>query len=249
MRRASNNLVSHLTSPIALRLTGAAGLALLLVVFLATMRLLDAGRVPDRMLRTVETVDAVAAVPPPPPPETFEEPPPPPPVSLPHLEVQIENVAPPLVASLDPRIDLTMRAADFELETDPVRRPQVRPQARPPRPAAVATGSPRPARRAPPQVKSTYDAGELDAKPRLINRPSAGYPTTMLRRGVREGKVLLEVAISTSGRVRVRRIVSSSHPEFTKMARAFAARARFTVPKKNGRPVTAIYTWPLILRP
>lgn len=245
MRRASNKLVRNLFSPTAIRLTGAAGLALLLVVFLATMRLLDAGRVPDRMVRSVETIDAVAAVPPPPPPESFEEPPPPPPMRLPHLEVQIENVAPPLAASLDPRIDLSMRPSDFELEIDPLPRPQVRA----PRPAAVATGPPRPARRPPPQVKSTYDAGELDAKPRLVNRPSASYPTTMLRRGVREGKVLLEVSISTSGRVSVRRVLSSSHPEFTKMARAFAARARFTVPKKNGRPVTAIYPWPLILRP
>jgi hypothetical protein len=33
------------------------------------------------------------------------------------------------------------------------------------------------------------------------------------------------------------------------MARSFATRSRFTVPKKNGRPVTAIYRWPLILRP
>jgi protein TonB len=243
MRGASNKFLKHLTSPAAVRLTGAAGFTVLLFVFLATMRLLDAGRVPDQTLRPMETIKEVAAVPPPPPPENLEEPPPPPPPAmLPSLELQIESTAPALAASLDPRVDLTMRPSDFELEVDPT------PQVRPPRPP-VSTSAPPVVTSRPPQVKSTYDAGELDAKPRLVNRPSASYPTTMLRRGVREGKVLLEVSISTSGRLSVRRVISSSHPDFTKMARSFAARARFTVPKKNGRPVTAIYRWPLILKP
>ena len=243
MRIASNKIVKHLTSPAAARLTGAAGFTVLLFVFLATMRLLDAGRVPDQMLRTMEIAKEVVAPPPPPPPESLEEPPPPPPpATLPSLEVEIESTAPALAASFDPRVDLTMRPSDFELEVDPA------PQVRPPRPPARVAGPPKVASR-PPQVKSTYDAGELDAKPRLVNRPSASYPTTMLRRGVREGKVLLEVSISTSGRLSIRRVISSTHPDFTKMARSFAARARFTVPKKNGRPVTAIYRWPLILKP
>jgi TonB family protein len=66
---------------------------------------------------------------------------------------------------------------------------------------------------------------------------------------VKEGRVLLEVSISTSGRVSVLRVISSSHADFSAMAKKFASRARFSVPKKNGRAVTAIYRWPLILRP
>ena len=209
------------------------------------MRLLDAGRVPDRTLRTMETVEELAP-PPPPPPVTLEEPPPPPPpVSLPSLEIQIEQVAPALSATLDPRVDLTMRHSDFELEVDPAPA-EIRPPA--PRPQTPSSTPPAPAPR-PAPVRSTYEAGELDGKPRLINKPAASYPKDLLRRGVREGRVLLEVAISTGGRVSVRRVLSSSHPDFTRMARAFASRAKFTVPRKNGKAVTAIYRWPLTLIP
>ena len=98
-------------------------------------------------------------------------------------------------------------------------------------------------------MKSSYDAGDLDAKPSLVNRPSATYPRDQLRAGVKEGRVVLEISISTNGKVSVRRVISSSHADFTAMARKFAAKARFSVPKKNGRAVTAIYRWPLILRP
>jgi TonB family protein len=98
-------------------------------------------------------------------------------------------------------------------------------------------------------MKSSYDAGELDAKPRLVNRPSATYPRDRLQAGVKEGRVLLEVSISTNGKVTVRRVISSSHADFTAMARKFASKARFSVPKKNGQSVTAIFRWPLILRP
>lgn len=229
------------------RLGGALGLAALLVVFLAGMRLLDARRIPAQTVRTMETVDELAPPPPPPPVSVEAPPPPPPPMSLPRLDVQIEQVAPALSATLDSRIILTMRHSDFELETDPA--PS---EVRPPKPRSTPATNTPPAPRSRPSAparKTTYDAGELDGKPRLLNRPSASYPSEMLRRGVREGRVLLEVAISTGGRVSVRRVLSSPHPEFTKMARSFASRARFSVPRKDGRPVTAIYRWPLILKP
>ena len=82
------------------RLVGGVFLVILLLSFLIMMRLLDAERIPDRTIRTMETVPEMAP-PPPPPLEIQEETPPPPPLPLPKLEVQIESVAPPLVATLD----------------------------------------------------------------------------------------------------------------------------------------------------
>ena len=79
---------------------GGVFLVILLLSFLIMMRLLDAERIPDRTIRTMETVPEMAP-PPPPPLEIQEETPPPPPLPLPKLEVQIESVAPPLVATLD----------------------------------------------------------------------------------------------------------------------------------------------------
>lgn len=231
------------------RVIAALGLTAMLLIFLVATRWFDAGRMPDREIRELEVIEPVAlpAPPPPPPLDPEEPPPPPPPPRLPQLEVQLENVAPPVRATIDRRIDLTMQTADFVLEVDPPPTPIAAPRPTPaPRPAPVRS-APKPAPRAP--MKTTYSAGELDARPRLVNRPAATYPSSLLRQGVRQGKVTLEVSISTSGRVTVRRVISSSHPDFSAMARSFAGRARFTVPRKNGQPVTAIYQWPLVLKP
>ena len=225
------------------RLAGAVFLVILLISFLLMMRLLDAKRIPDRTIRTMETVSEMAP-PPPPPLEVQEEtPPPPPPPPLPKLELQIESVAPPLVATLDSNIDLTMRTADFELESNPKVIP-----------LPLAVKAPKPAKPSPepitrPKVQGLVSVGDLDSRPRLLNRPSTRYPTALLRRGVRSGTVILEVGISMRGRVNVRKVLSSSHPELTKMATSFASRARFSVPRKDGQPVNAIYRWPMRLQP
>ncbi|HIG85282.1 MAG TPA: hypothetical protein EYG40_11210 [Verrucomicrobia bacterium] len=224
------------------RLVGGLFLVILLISFLIMMRLLDAKRIPDRTIRTMETVPEMAP-PPPPPLEIQEETPPPPPPPLPKLELQIESVAPPLIATLDSKIDLTMRTADFELESNPELIPSPLP-IKTPKPA-----KPAPAPISRPKVQGLVSVGDLDSRPRLMNRPSTRYPSALLRRGVRSGTVILEVGISMNGRVKVRKVLSSSHPELTKMATSFASRARFSVPRKDGQPVNAIYRWPMTLQP
>jgi len=220
------------------RLVGGVFLVILLISFLIMMRLLDAKRIPDRTIRTMETVPEMA--PPPPPPLEIQEetPPPPPPPPLPKLELQIENVAPPLVATLDSKIDFTMRTTNFELESNPEVIPSPLP-IKAPQPAPISR----------PKVQGLVSVGDLDSRPRLMNRPSTRYPSALLRRGVRSGTVILEVGISMNGRVKVRKVLSSSHPELTKMATSFASRARFSVPRKDGQPVNAIYRWPMTLQP
>lgn len=230
---------------VLLRFGSATGAAAALVFFLVLTRLLDT---PPQLIRPVELIQMAALpAPPPPPPPDFEEPPPPPPPALPKLDIQINSDAPPLKAVVDQTIDLTMITSDFAVEMAPAPVPvPTKPSPAPPRKLAVTgpgVDTPRPA------TKSSYSVGELDGTPRLLNSPDVAYPSTLLRQGVREGRAVIEVAISPSGSVTVRSVISSSHPEFASMARSFASRARFSVPRKNGQPVMAIYRWPLILRP
>jgi TonB family protein len=84
-----------------------------------------------------------------------------------------------------------------------------------------------------PVKRSSYDASDLDATPGLVNRPLTAYPREQLRAGLKEGRVVLEVSIGTSGRITMRRVISSPHADFTAMARKFASQARFSVPKKK----------------
>lgn len=244
MQLTGKNSLRALIASLLGRLVGAAFLVFLLLTFLILMRLLDAKRLPERTIRMVQTLEEMA--PPPPPPIEIQEstpPPPPPPPSLPRLEMQIESIAPPIVATLDPRIDLTMRNTEFELDFIPDAEPAPLP--------VTDTVAVKPSLKTvpKPQVQGPVSIGDLDSRPRLLNRPSTRYPSALLRRGIRSGTVILEVSISKSGRVKVRRVISSSHPELTKMASSFASRARFSVPKKDGKSVEALYRWPMTLQP
>ena len=221
-----NSLRAILVSLLS-RLVGAAFLVCLLLTFLILMRLLDAKRLPEQTIRMVETLEEMA----------------PPPPSLPRLEMQIESIAPPVVATLDPRIDLTMRNTEFELDFIPNAEPAPIPVTAPVAAKPSLNTVPKP------QVQGPVSVGDLDSRPRLLNRPSTRYPSALLRRGIRSGTVILEVSISMSGRVKVRRVISSSHPELTKMASSFASRARFSAPKKDGKSVEALYRWPMTLQP
>ncbi len=228
------------------RIAGSTGAAGLLVAFLVLTRLQDT---PVQTIRQIETMPPLAMpAPPPPPPPDFEEPPPPPPPALPKLDIQINSDAPALKAVVDQEIDFTMITSEFavEIAPQPLAPVPTKQLTAPPRKVAVSSPS---GPTSSPVTKASYSVGELDGTPRLLNSPDVAFPSTLLRQGVREGRAVLEVAISPSGSVSVRSILSCSHPEFATMARSFASRARFSVPRKNGRPVMAIYRWPLILRP
>ena len=243
MQETNNNRIIKMLLSLVGRFASAVFLVLLLLTFMILMRLLDAKRLPERTIRTMETVDELALPPPPPLEIQLTPPPPPPPPSLPRLEIEIEDISQPLVATLDPQIDLTMKNVEFELESIPVDQPDVLAVKIP------VDAIPSPKILPKPVIRGPVSIGDLDSRPRLINRPSTRYPSALLRRGIRIGNVVLEVTISTNGRVKVRNVLSSSHPELTKMATSFASRARFSIPKKDGKPVEAIYRWPMTLQP
>ncbi len=201
------------------RISLAFALVLSLVVFLAAARLTRASQAPVLTIRTLDTTAPVSLPAPPPPPEREQAPPSAPVADLPKLEIQFDSVAPPIQASPKNQIELHLDAADFA------------PQSEQPREHMI------------------FAASDLDNQPRLISRPSVAFPKAQQARGVKEGRVTLEVLIRSSGSVTVRRVIESPHPDFTRMARTFATGSRFTPPKKDGRPVTALFKWPLILRP
>ena len=53
---------------------------------------------------------------------------------------------------------------------------------------------------------------------------------------------------AADGAVRVRRVVSSTHPELVAPARRVATGARFTPPKHRGKVVKAVMRWPITIQ-
>ena len=241
---------------IIFRIVGAIALTAALVTFLVFTRWLTVAPEPDQIIREMASLPPVAPpAPEPPTSETSEPEPVTPPQQvpdLPQLELQVEQIAPPIRAIVDKQtVDFAMQSLDFELEMDPVVQVKKTTRSKKASYSPPKTISKAPSRSAPKPAprRTTFSSSELDGKPRLLNRPRATYPASMLRKGVRSGKVLLEVSISPSGKCSVRRVISSTHGDFSAIARSFANSARFSSPKKDGRAVTAIYKWPLVLKP
>lgn len=196
------------------------GLAtIMLLGFLSFSRWLDSRREqPDTTIRLLTGIDAVQINTPPPPPPT--EPPPPPPKTppLPQLDIEINSPAPPIRATTSRNVRPSMMMASFSNNQPQERRRMI------------------------------FSLHDLDDQPRLLNRPRVTFPQALRNRGLKEGRVVLEVKINPNGQVEVLRIIESSEPEFGEVATDFAERARFSPPKKDGRAVAARFRWPIVLR-
>ena len=188
---------------------------------------------------TVREVNVATLTPPPPP---IEEPPPreltpPPPPALTQISALPDPSRVPVPQAQLP-MDIKAPVENFFADMAPPPLPTLaQPEPTPVRP---------PVR--PPAPPSHIDVKDLDGMPRLLTHGSAVFPSALARRGVRQGTVVLEVEIATSGAVTVRRVVSSTHHELVAPARRVAVPARFTTPKYKGKPVKAVMRWPITIK-
>jgi len=201
--------------------------------------------VPDLTIREVQTV---LFDPPPPPPPMEEQSPdaPPPPPTLTNLSTLPDPSRVP-VPQADVPMDITLPVENFYTDLAPAPLPTA---SKPFEHSKQFFKKEQNYRRTPPPppiAKSHYSTSELDGTPRLLRHGSTTFPSSLARQGVSRGTVVLEVELSTSGSVSVRRVVSSTHPELVAPARRVAASARFTPPKRNGEAVKAIMRWPIII--
>lgn len=224
---------------------GLAASALLLAVLGFARIFVVTADVPDLAIREIETV---TFEPPPPPPPPEESPPdtPPPPPTLTNLSTLPDPSRVP-VPQADIPMDITLPVENFYTDLAPAPLPAA---SKPVEHSKQFFKKEQNYRRTPPPppiAKSHYSTSELDGTPRLLRHGSATFPSSLARQGVSRGTVVLEVELSASGSVSVRRVVSSTHPELVAPARAVAASARFTPPKRNGEAVKAIMRWPIII--
>jgi len=230
--------ISHLPILIAAILAPAFILFLLAV----SRQFVSRSQSPDLLVRPIDVVADPAPPPPPPPPSEIPPPSlPPPPIALTDVEA-LPDLSRVPVAKAEIPMDVRLPVDLFALDTAPAPLPTTTP----PR---IATRNPSPANHPTPKpAKSIYSIGELDRKPRLLSHPSVSFPAALARRGVRRGTVVLDVELDQRGSVRVRRVISSTHPELVAKARQIAAGSKFTPPTRHGRPVRARMRWPIVIQ-
>jgi len=204
----------------------------------------------------ITEVETITLEPPPPPPETTppeelpdEIPPPAPSLDLPSDLAAIDT--PEITLSLD-EVPITMAVQVFNTDTAPAKIP-IKPvkkkvtQTKAPPKNKITKKAPVKktlVKKATP-AKSHYSSGELDTKPR--QRYTGKYTWPRKAKGT-SASVKLLIEISTSGRVKVIKIVSSSNPDLNSAAMKVASGSRFTSPLYKGKPVKARFYKTYILK-
>jgi len=101
------------------------------------------------------------------------------------------------------------------------------------------------------EIKDIFNFDEVDNPPSPLNAGQirVDYPRELSRRGIFRISVVLEVIIDKTGKLKVKRLISSSykHPKVEIIATRTAEQIRFTISKKNGRPVSVLGRFPLEL--
>ncbi len=187
---------------------------------------------------TLRELEFATLSPPPPPP--IEEPPselaPPPPPTLTQI-IALPDPTRVAVPQAELPMDIEASVEEFYADLQPAPLPTP-PEPKPP--VRVPTG--------PLGPPSRIHVNQLDGMPRLLSHGNAVFPSSLARRGVRQGTVVLEVEIDTTGKVRVLSTVSSTHHELVPAARRVAEPGRFTPPTYKGRVVKAVMRWPITIK-
>lgn len=98
------------------------------------------------------------------------------------------------------------------------------------------------------EMGETIALTALDSAPRLVVRPRFVYPVALVRRGVLEGTVVLELRISERGEPRVLEVVSSEHPLLAEAALRWLRSCRFSEPRFRGQATVARGAWTVTFR-
>lgn len=202
-------------------ISGALGTAGLLFLLIPLTQLLDQVEEPDLEVREVTFSPPPPELPPPPPEEAQPPEPEQPPPEMPKEPppIQVEALDVALNPGTGDAVAMGIPTPDMNMESD-------------------MTGD----------IQQLFTFEDLAEAPRLINQPRFRFPRELARRGVDEGKVIVEIEIKPNGRAELRRIISSTHPELEDAAREIVRSARFTKPEVDGRARTVRGRFPLILQ-
>ena len=97
-------------------------------------------------------------------------------------------------------------------------------------------------------MSSEFSFEQLDQKPKFLSTRPYEFPRDLMRKGIREGVVKVEIEIDTQGRARKLKVLESSHPRLNAVALQLMKMATYTIPTHKGKAVLAKDTWELTLR-
>ena len=98
------------------------------------------------------------------------------------------------------------------------------------------------------QQRMTFDmpllaVESLDQIPKVVSQEYFPPPHSIRKQGLKRVSTLVELIINTQGKPFIKKIVDPAHPDMVPAIRKWVEKAKFTIPKKDGRAVQAIYLY------
>jgi len=90
-----------------------------------------------------------------------------------------------------------------------------------------------------------FGLDDLDSVPSLLTRAKTKYPRALVKQGILQVTVKLDVFINEQGKPTLIAIRSKYQKELSNAINELVKRARFTPPTKDGQPVAARFVWPV----
>jgi len=85
----------------------------------------------------------------------------------------------------------------------------------------------------------------LDQVPKVISSRYVQPPWSILKKGIERIPTTVELIIDEKGKAHIKKIVDPVYPEMVETIRTWVKYVRFSIPKKNGKPVQALYLYGL----
>ena len=204
-----------------LAFAGAVVLASSLFLLIPITQTFDNAKPEIALIREIRVTPPPPASPPPPPPEPKEQP---------NESLPPELVQPPDALALD-QLDITLAPGTGD---------------------ALAIGLADPSLVAEhdvvSEIQEIFTFEDLAQAPRAVYLPRFDFPRALIRKGINSGTLVIQVLIDENGKTTVEKIISSTQPDLTEPAKRLAARARFSIPKIEGKAVKVRGQWPLTLK-
>ena len=84
---------------------------------------------------------------------------------------------------------------------------------------------------------------KLDQVPQVVKQKYFPPPLSIRKQGIKRISTEVELIIDQTGKPYIKRITDAVYPEMEDVIRKWVQHARFSIPKKDGRPVQAIYLY------
>jgi hypothetical protein len=85
----------------------------------------------------------------------------------------------------------------------------------------------------------------LDQVPKIISSRFVQPPWSIMKKGIKRIPTTVELIIDEKGRAHIKKIIDPVYPEMVETIRTWVKNVRFSIPKKNGKPVQALYLYGL----